>query len=1138
MSFKWFTVIGVLFLILSASCTSDKKVQCITSLDCENGLVCEDGVCVEGTSQTDTDGLTETDSDSIMPDNSGGLPDNNNTNPDDTVVDNEPVDKDEVEDKDEADMDIVDDVDPDDKEEEDDSEVTDEVDEEVEDEDDFVPTPCDPNPCEEIVMSDGICTIQGVNYKCGCESGYYWIKGECRDINECLDSMLNNCDENADCLNSTGSYSCECHTNYSGDGTECTADTQTVACTNTKPDYSSWNAANADGMISQTWNGTAWDPADDTCLWDCDEHYLKDGDTCDPERITFNCADKPATGTEWNAVSTYERVWNGTEFSPAETVTEYNETPSDTACRYKCAENYEWKDDACVAQKRIFNCPNKPFVGTVWNTVSSYEQTYTEGTGWIPAATATVYEEESSETECRYICAENYTWNGSICEADTQQAVCPEKPANTEWNDSGKNGEYTQTWNGVDAFEPVILTSEYSITAGNCKYICADGFHLEENQCVSNTRENQSCTGLPQNAHWNSVSSISQFWSGSWTPTTVGEYNITESTEKCRFICNDHYTWNSAAGTCDPDTQTVFCSPKPDYAEWNDPDDPGKYTQTWEGTSFLPVLETEHSLDAGDCKFICTDGYTWNGAECEGGTLEDQACTGLPENASWNTASVIDQSWSGSEWVPSTTGTYNLTPSTEYCYFKCDSYYYWNAASCNYCNTDTHCGSSCSQCGGATPKCTATSPHCVECLTDDDCEENYTCNGSNVCEEVYFCGDGIIRYDDHPLDSGILVQLHMDENTGSTTADTSGNGRTTSLNGTAWTTNGKYENALVFNGTTSYAVIGGGYTPPTNNFTMEAWVKVVGTHEIDPESTSGTAGTSGQKELFGANHGEENAGAGISVGTNGISVYEHGAGYMPATAVYSGFIGTGWNHIAVTYTNKKPRIYLNGILVRTGLTSPRGTVSAPTMIGKGSYGAFNGTVDEVRIYNTALSAAQIRSHFYCDDYNNDDGDGCDSTCHVEEFYTCSGEPSDCTDNVALCTQKIAEFNYDFSSAQGWPVTDYWYISSGAIKSDSDFNNWTNTIISPSHDLSSCAGQNIRIRVSSFNNLEEGYDKLYIEVPGESCEVPYNGGTFTEYSCVLPESAKVNSFTTTFKVTTDANTLEGSARFDWIIIERY
>jgi hypothetical protein len=41
------------------------------------------------------------------------------------------------------------------------------------------------------------------------------------DINECSGS--NNCHANANCTDTEGSYTCACHTGYSGDGTSCTS---------------------------------------------------------------------------------------------------------------------------------------------------------------------------------------------------------------------------------------------------------------------------------------------------------------------------------------------------------------------------------------------------------------------------------------------------------------------------------------------------------------------------------------------------------------------------------------------------------------------------------------------------------------------------------------------------------------------------------------------------------------------------------------------------------------------------------------------------------------------------------------------------------------------------------------------------
>ena len=41
------------------------------------------------------------------------------------------------------------------------------------------------------------------------------------DFDECAAPDLNNCDENAECNNTIGSYTCSCHSGYYGDGFEC-----------------------------------------------------------------------------------------------------------------------------------------------------------------------------------------------------------------------------------------------------------------------------------------------------------------------------------------------------------------------------------------------------------------------------------------------------------------------------------------------------------------------------------------------------------------------------------------------------------------------------------------------------------------------------------------------------------------------------------------------------------------------------------------------------------------------------------------------------------------------------------------------------------------------------------------------------
>jgi hypothetical protein len=147
----------------------------------------------------------------------------------------------------------------------------------------------------------------------------------------------------------------------------------------------------------------------------------------------------------------------------------------------------------------------------------------------------------------------------------------------------------------------------------------------------------------------------------------------------------------------------------------------------------------------------------------------------------------------------------------------------------------------------------------------------------------------------------------------------------------------------------------------TNDFTLFAVCHTSQAHESDPESGSGVGGVSGQRWLFGARHGgDQDAGVGISIGTNGIAVYEHGSGYMPALLAHVRHLGHGLQLLAVTYTGQQPSLDVQGLPVRTGLTSPRRQVWAPVDVGAGDYGAFGGDLIEVAVFDRPLSLEERR----------------------------------------------------------------------------------------------------------------------------------------------------------------------------------
>lgn len=173
--------------------------------------------------------------------------------------------------------------------------------------------------------------------------------------------------------------------------------------------------------------------------------------------------------------------------------------------------------------------------------------------------------------------------------------------------------------------------------------------------------------------------------------------------------------------------------------------------------------------------------------------------------------------------------------------------------------------------------------------------------------------------------------------------------------------------ALRFNGRTDFVAIA--QTPTvTNNFTMEMWANPAAEHQIDVESLEGFAGIDGQRYAVFPSHGNldwgaGHAGAGISIGTNGVSVYEHAGNYIPAVLVYETRI-SGWTHVAVVYRDRTPFLYINGDLVRVGRQSPYKYVHASTGdnhrghmssgIGGGYYGWYEGDLDNVRVWARAI----------------------------------------------------------------------------------------------------------------------------------------------------------------------------------------
>lgn len=174
-----------------------------------------------------------------------------------------------------------------------------------------------------------------------------------------------------------------------------------------------------------------------------------------------------------------------------------------------------------------------------------------------------------------------------------------------------------------------------------------------------------------------------------------------------------------------------------------------------------------------------------------------------------------------------------------------------------------------------------------------------------------------------------------------------------------WNENGIYGGALKFvaNNKSNFNTKVKNFVD--NSFSFGGWIKTNEEHEIDGNSLDGTLGVAGQKyAVWPDHHGDTGAGLGLSVGTNGISVYGHGTNYMPALLTYNADIGNDWNHIMVVCDSNKIMLYLNGHNVKNSSKISK-TLYSPTIIGGGSYGYFNGFIDEFKIFNESLDSSEI-----------------------------------------------------------------------------------------------------------------------------------------------------------------------------------
>ena len=202
-------------------------------------------------------------------------------------------------------------------------------------------------------------------------------------------------------------------------------------------------------------------------------------------------------------------------------------------------------------------------------------------------------------------------------------------------------------------------------------------------------------------------------------------------------------------------------------------------------------------------------------------------------------------------------------------------------------------------------------------------------------------------------DPTLVGYWKFDEGSGTTAADSSGNGNSGILvNGPAWV-DGKYGKALNFSGTNQYVTFGNSSIFLAQRITVEVWVNRTGN-----KPWAQIVSTYNTYPNFGGWMIQTNdTGDGVKFGAVN---YGDGLGWTdPSKAPIE---QNKWYFLVGTFNGTDLSFYLNGALVSsTPLSAIQYAPTNTTIAGSLYY--FAGVVDDVRIWSRALTPEEIWNHY-------------------------------------------------------------------------------------------------------------------------------------------------------------------------------
>ncbi|WP_165864010.1 LamG domain-containing protein [Capsulimonas corticalis] len=196
-----------------------------------------------------------------------------------------------------------------------------------------------------------------------------------------------------------------------------------------------------------------------------------------------------------------------------------------------------------------------------------------------------------------------------------------------------------------------------------------------------------------------------------------------------------------------------------------------------------------------------------------------------------------------------------------------------------------------------------------------------------------------------------------DESSGTSAADASGNSHTGTVTGGTWTTASKVGTHALSLAGAGYMSAASGVINTSSSFTVACWAELNNTSAYEDFLTVDGANVSAFYLQYNAGNGK--------ISFNRLASDSVSAASTIAAASAAPSTGT-WYHVVGVYdaTAQTISLYINGALQQTASFTTPWNGTGSLLVGRGLFSGnatdyLNGVVDNARVYNSALTAAQV-----------------------------------------------------------------------------------------------------------------------------------------------------------------------------------